>query len=211
MQNIRNNKNHRRTPKWIQKYGLVDTSEIKRKERKSQWANRYNERLPQSALQGRPYEEGQEGGSSIDISTEDQEGRRVNGNGELWDRNEEQYYSQSNDSTSSGRWHYPANFEDAETPSRKKSKKSKKDRFARTEDAYSVTEAEPSRRRKSKKKRRSTVVETDSYRSNDSTSEFPEDPEGGLYGDHRPAADRAGEQTQRQTRTTDDEIFSHEL
>jgi hypothetical protein len=38
-----NNKTHARTPKWAQRYGLVDTSEIKRKERKSQSQSRYND------------------------------------------------------------------------------------------------------------------------------------------------------------------------
>lgn len=92
-------------------------------------------------------------------------------------------------SSGSGRWHYPANFEDAIVePSKKKSKKKKekKDRWARTEDAYSLGEAESegrSRKRKSKKKRRTNGdLETASRRSN-STTEFPEDAEGGLYGD----------------------------
>jgi len=54
LQNIRNNKNHRRTPKWAQRHGLVDTSDIKRKERRSQWASRYEERHAQSTLANQP-------------------------------------------------------------------------------------------------------------------------------------------------------------
>jgi hypothetical protein len=51
---------------------------------------------------------------------------------------------------------------------KKKKKKEKKDRWARTEDAYSLSE-ERATRKKSKKKKRSA------------TAEFPEDAEGGLY------------------------------
>ncbi|KAI0780714.1 hypothetical protein BD413DRAFT_9515 [Trametes elegans] len=226
IQNIRNNKNHRRTPKWVQKYGLVDTSEIKRRERRSQWATRYNERLPHSDYEGRPYEEGQEGGSSIDLPSEEQGTRaRTNGNGSganggYWDPREERYYGQNGDTSSvatsgsGGRWHYPANFEDAE-PSRKKSKKKKekKDRWARTEDAYSVQEGEGStRRRKSKKKKSKVVADEDTYsRRSDSTTDFPEDPEGGLYGDRSPAVGAGAERGQANARTTDDAIFNHEL
>ncbi|KAI9057876.1 hypothetical protein FKP32DRAFT_1582749 [Trametes sanguinea] len=222
IQNIRNNKNHRRTPKWIQKYGLVDTSEIKRKERRSQWANRYNERLPRSTLEDRPYEEGQEGGSSIDLPSEEAGARprnNTNGSSGYWDPREERYYGQNGDASSvntagSGRWHYPANFEDAvPESSRKKSKKKKekKDRWARTEDAYSVAESS-TRRRKSKKKSK-VAVDDDTYsRRSESTTEFPEDPEGGLYGDRRPAGGIDGESGGRDpVRTTDDEIFNHEL
>ncbi|KAI0332138.1 hypothetical protein GY45DRAFT_1321456 [Cubamyces sp. BRFM 1775] len=221
IQNIRNNKNHRRTPKWIQKYGLVDTSEIKRKERRSQWANRYNERLPRSDLEDRPYEEGQEGGSSIDLPSEEQGGRgRTNGadSAGYWNPRDERYYGQNGDSSSvltngSGRWHYPANFEDAmPTPSRKKSKKKKekKDRWARTEDAYSMQDEGSTRRRKSKKKSKVAVDEDTYSRRSDSTTEFPEDPEGGLYGDRRPAA-AATSGEPAVARTTDEDIFNHEL
>ncbi|KAH9857100.1 hypothetical protein C2E23DRAFT_881576 [Lenzites betulinus] len=224
IQNIRNNKNHSRTPKWIQKYGLVDTSEIKRKERRSQWANRYDERLPRSDLEGRPYEDGQEGSSSVDLASEEQAGRpRTNGDNGYWDPHDERYYGQNGnggDSNSvltggSGRWHYPANFDDAApAPSRKKSskkKKEKKDRWARTEDAYSVHEGEGStRRRKSKKKSSKAVADDDTYsRHSGSTTEFPEDPEGGLYADRRPG--NGPEREQDNVRTTDDVIFNHEL
>ena len=54
----------------MQKYGLVDTSEIKRKERRSQWASRYAERLPHSALEDQPYEEGQGSGSRTSLPME---------------------------------------------------------------------------------------------------------------------------------------------
>ncbi|PSR94104.1 hypothetical protein PHLCEN_2v4532 [Hermanssonia centrifuga] len=215
IQNVRNNKNNRRTPKWIQKYGLVDTSEIKRKERKSQWAGRYNERLPHSVLEEQPYEEGQDASSSVDVSVENEEARR----GELWNPNEEQYYGQNGDRSSAsirtngsgGRWRYPANFEDAVAePSRKKSskkKKEKKDRWARTEDAYSIGESGSTSRRKKSKKRKSTADPSTYSHQSDSTTDFPEDAEGGLYGDTRPAPEPAAVNG----RGDADQIFTHEF
>ncbi|KAF7789508.1 hypothetical protein EIP86_000454 [Pleurotus ostreatoroseus] len=219
IQNVRNNKNHRRTPKWIQKYGLVNTHEIKRKERRSQWAGRYSERLPHSALDEQPYEEGQDARSNADVSLENGDARRRNENGDYWSPQEEHFYGESNKSSpsvrseGSGRWHYPANFEDAiEEPSRKKSsrrKKDKKDRWARTEDAYSMNDAPTmSRRKKSKKHHGTTEADTYSTRS-DSTggNEFPEDAEGGLYGETR----HVPEQEAVIRRQNEDDIFTHEF
>lgn len=214
IQNIRNNKTHRRTPKWIQRYGLVDTAEIKRKERRSQWASRYSERNPHSALRDQPLEEGQEGSSSVDLSLEDERQR----GGEFWNPNEERYYGKNGDPSSAsirtngsgGRWHYPANFEDTlAEPSRKKTKKKKekKDRWARTEDAYSVNDVEPSTKRKKSRKRRSTVDDDSYSRQSDETNNFPEDPEGGLYGPAR-GAEASGEANGR---TDENYIFNHEL
>jgi hypothetical protein len=194
IQNIRNNKNHRRTPKWAQRYGLVDTTTIKRHERRSQWANRYEERLPNSALDDRPVEEGQNPDiSSLNSSTDSvAQARRRPTDGQLWNAEEEQYYGQSNGSSESRsrRWHYPANFVDATASpdlgsnTLKKKKKVKKDRFARTEDAYSMPEDTP-RRRKKKRSNRPTIVDDDapSERSGSTAPEAPEDPEGGRYGD----------------------------
>jgi len=188
IQNIRNNKNHARTPKWAQRYGLVDTSEIKRKERKSQWASRYNDRLPQSTLENQPYEEGQEHGSSVDIPADGQGGKRQHGdrqpNGDLWRPEDENFYGGEGESSSirtgnssgRGRWHYPANFDDAAPPKKSAKKKEKKDRWARTEDAYSLSEEQTSKKKKKKKKSRSSM-------QSDSTTEFPEDAAGGLYGE----------------------------
>ncbi|PIL24193.1 transporter [Ganoderma sinense ZZ0214-1] len=228
IQNIRNNKTHRRTPKWAQKWGLVDTSEIKRKERRSQWANRYNDRLPRSTLEGQPYEEGEVGGSSIDLQEEGGDSRsrggRRNTDNELWNPSEERYYGQKSDSSStvgrsSGRWQYPANFDDALPPSSssrkksvKKEKKEKKDRWARTEDAYAAQETSGSTRRRKSKKGRTNVAEMDTYsQRSESTTEFPEDPEGGLYGDRRPAAGTGDDEREGPRRTTEEEIFNHEL
>ena len=200
-QNVRNNKSHARTPKWAQRYGLVDTSEIKRKERKNQWATRYNDRLPQSALEGQAYEEGQEHGSSVDISLED--GNRQP-NGELWRPEDEQFYNPDKSSapSSSGRWHYPANFDDVEpidTGKRGKKKKDKKDRWERTQDAYSMTSGDSGKKKRRKRKSSDTVTR-------DEANEFPEDPEGGLYGERPQVPDERQKDT-----LTEEQIFSHEF
>jgi len=208
IQNIRNNKNHARTPKWVQKYGLVDISEIKRKERKSQWASRYNDRLPNSTLEGQPYEEGQDQGSSVDLSSENGGHKpRRQPNGELWRPEDERYYNREDTAStgSSGRWHYPANFEDAVVPSsskRSKKKKDKKDRWERTQDVYTAAEESPPRRKSKKKRSKSTA----SIASHDSGPGFPEDAEGGLYGDN--SKQQGGTQA---VKATNDDVFSHEF
>ncbi|GAW10340.1 hypothetical protein LENED_012595 [Lentinula edodes] len=212
IQNIRNNKNHARTPKWAQRYGLVDTSEIRRKERKSQWANRYQDRLPHSTLEGQALEEGQEGGSSMSLSSDDHSSRPQQQNGALWGPEDERYYSANASSSSGGRWRYPANFDDAVLPSsgskRGKKKKEKKDRWARTEDAYSISEQQ-SRKRVKKKKSRSSVAPS-VISADDSTAGYPEDPEGGLYGNTQAIEEPRSMETNGQ-RPTNDDIFSHEF
>jgi hypothetical protein len=114
---------------------------------------------------------------------------------------------------SSGRWHYPANFEDAVPSSggsskrSGKKKKDKKDRWARTEDAYSLSE-EQTKRKKSKRKKSKSTIGNSSVQTNDST-EFPEDAEGGLYGDRR-----AGQPEERQANggvTKVEDVFSHQF
>jgi len=204
IQNVRNNKNHTRTPKWAQRYGLVDTSEIKRKERKSQWATRYNDRLPQSTLQGQAYEEGQEHGSSVDISLEDGKARQPNG--ELWSPEDEHFYNPDKSSapSSSGRWHYPANFDDAEpidTGKRGKKKKDKKDRWERTQDAYSMTSGDSGKKKRRKRKSSDTATQPQ-----DEANEFPEDPEGGLYAGRPQVPDERQKDT-----LTEEQVFSHEF
>jgi len=206
IQNVRNNKNHTRTPKWVQRYGLVDTSEIKRKERKNQWATRYNDRLPQSALEGQAYEEGQEHGSSVDISLEGGNAPRMQPNGELWRSEDEQFYNPDTSSapSSSGRWHYPANFDDVEpinTGKRGKKKKEKKDRWERTQDAYSMT-SEGDSGKKRRRKRKSSDAAT-----RDEVNEFPEDPEGGLYSEQPQVPD----ERQKDALTTEEQVFNHEF
>jgi uncharacterized membrane protein YqaE (UPF0057 family) len=209
IQNVRNNNNNTRTPKWVQRYGLVDNAEIKRKQRKSQWANRYNDRLPQSALEGQPYEEGQEHGSSVDISLEGGNGKAPRQpNGELWGPDDEQFYNPHKNSapSSSGRWHYPANFDDVEpieTGKRGKKKKEKKDRWERTQDAYSMTSEGDSG--KKKKRKRKTAGAPSSVPVQDEVNEFPEDPEGGLYRERPQVSDK------QQNKVTEEQAFNHEF
>ena len=181
---------------------------LERRRKRAQWANRYNERAPRSTWEGAQYAEGQEhGDSSVDLSNDHSNNdARAGANGDLWRPEDEQYYGKTENRKSQGRWHYPANFDDAvlevEPP---RTKKSKKDRWARTEDAY-VREAEASERRKRKKskKKKSTVGESDTH----STTEFPEDAEGGLYGD-RVNTDQS--QPAVQGRTRDGDVFSHQF
>jgi len=214
IQNVRNNKNNRRTPKWAQKYGLVDMTALERRRKRTQWANRYNERAPRSTWEGAEYAEGQEpGDSSIDLSNENTANdAHPRTNDDLWRPEDEQYYGANGNRKSQGRWHYPANFDDtvpdAGAP---RKKKSKKDRWARTEDAY-VMEAEASERRKRKKskKSRSTVGESDTHsRASGSTTGFPEDAEGGLYGDRTNNAN--GSNPALQERTKDGDMFNHQF
>ncbi|KAG5727990.1 hypothetical protein E4T56_gene19416 [Termitomyces sp. T112] len=202
IQNIRNNKNHARTPKWAQRYGLVDTSTIERHQRRSQWANRYNDRLPRSALEGQPYAEGQEQASSVDISLNESRPQRQP-NGDLWRPEDESYYNPDS-SGGSSRWHYPANFEDAALPKRKKVKKVKKDRWAMTEDAYSQSQEQGKKSKRKKKKNRSSVAD-DTSDSRDSVVEFPEDPEGGLYADHN------GQPAGKESAAKGEEVFQHQF
>jgi len=198
IQNVRNNKNHARTPKWIQRYGLVDTSEIKRKEKKSEWARRYNDRLPASALEGQEYEEGEVAGPSREDSITNPDGARsAPAAADLWHEEDERYYNQNGNGdnrsvdsgSGGGRWHYPANFEDT-MPSMDVGgggkKKKKKDRWARTEDAYANPDDGSTRKKKKKKKNRSTVGDGDSFdRRSGGSMDVPEDPEGDPYADLR--------------------------
>lgn len=186
---------------------------LERRRKRTQWANRYNERAPRSTWEGTEYAEGQEpGDSSVDLSNDHTNNNGRSGtNDDLWRPEDEQYYGKNENRKSQGRWHYPANFDDVildTNPPRKK--KSKKDRWARTEDAY-VREAEASERRKRKKskKSKSTVGESDTHsRASGSTTEFPEDAEGGLYGDR---TNPNQSQPAAQDRTRDEDVFGHQF
>jgi hypothetical protein len=84
----------KRTPKWIKKAGLVDDSEDKRRAAKSQWAKRYDERLPNSTLDEADLAEGEEGGNYVPSRTIDEEEvarRRREG---LWSNEDEEYYNE---------------------------------------------------------------------------------------------------------------------
>ena len=200
-QNIRNNKSDRRTPKWAQKHGLIDMTALERRRKRAQWANRYNERAPRSTWEGAEYAEGQEPvDSSVDLSND--HGNNNPRSGELWRPEDEQYYGKNQTNKPQGRWQYPANFDDVtpDTGSPRK-KKSKKDRWARTEDAY-VREAEASERRKRKKSKKN---KSDTHsRASGSTTDFPEDAEGGLYGDRI-------DTNQSQSDRAKDNVFEHQF
>jgi hypothetical protein len=181
---------------------LVDTSEIKRKERKRQWATRFNDRLPHSTLEGQPYEEGQEQGSSVDIPLEDSNAKA---DGDLWRPDDERFYNPDKSSPSSGRWHYPTNFDDAEpvnTGKRGKKKKEKKDRWERTQDAYSQTsEGGPGKKKKKKRK----ASEAENSVAMEDMNEFPEDAEGRLYGERPQVPDK------HENETTEEQVFEHQF
>ena len=194
LKNVRNNKNNRRTPKWVARYGLVDTTEIERKKKKSQWATRYSERLPNSTLEGQEFEEGQIAGGSSENVHADGPTSQTN-QATLWTQDEESYYGGGRSTTSlksngsAGRWRYPANFEDAEPLPTGKKKKVKKDRWARTEDArMGVGMDDGSHKRKKKSKSRKTAETNGDFINpgrgslDSSTVEGPEDPEGRQYG-----------------------------
>ncbi|GHJ85948.1 hypothetical protein NliqN6_2350 [Naganishia liquefaciens] len=95
IQNIRNNYNKKRTPKWARKLGLVDEAEFERKKKKSQWSGRYQERNAESTMVGAELAEGEEG-SNYDpapVLTEEQERRaRVDREGRLWRREEDEEF-----------------------------------------------------------------------------------------------------------------------
>jgi hypothetical protein len=143
----------------------------------------------------------------------------VDSNGGLWSPSDERFYGQNDRSSASvetastGRWHYPANFDDAIPAETPRKKKSKKDRWERTADAYS--QAEDGSRRKKSKKKRSTADAGSTY-SRGSTNDFPEDPEGGLYGPSRPARqerdlpDVPGGNGPAGSRNSE-EVFSHQF
>ncbi len=153
-------------------------------------------------------EEGQGGAaSSTDLST--MENERSEQNGEFWRPEDERYYNpeQKTAATPSGRWRYPANFEDVEPiepPKRSKKKKDRKDRWERTNDAYNMADENAAKKKKKKKRKNSEVASTV---TTDSGEAFPEDPDGGLYGERqKPTASTSVER-----RTTDNVIFDHEL
>lgn len=128
--------------------------------------------MPESTLEGQEYEEGQ----IPDAEPEPAPAGAPPPGHQFWRDEDESFYSNgSTNESGGGRWSYPANFEDAIMPvgetKKKKKTKVKKDRFARTEDAYSLSEE--SGKKKKKKKNRSTVGGHDGY--NPSNTSFDED------------------------------------
>ncbi|BEI84888.1 hypothetical protein CcaverHIS002_0502890 [Cutaneotrichosporon cavernicola] len=135
IQNIRNNTNKARTPKWAIRYGLVDDSQFRRKEAKSQWAKRYDERNPESTLVGQELAEGEEG-PNYTPSNPDAPARRRGSEG-LWDREEEQFYNDDDVAPNQRNWHYPTNFEGTVGTGGRKKKGRGGDRWERTRSATS--------------------------------------------------------------------------
>ena len=76
----------------------MDDSEDKRRAAKSQWAKRYDERLPNSTLDNADLAEGEEGGNYVPSRTIDEEEvarRRREG---LWTNEDEEYYNEGEQS-----------------------------------------------------------------------------------------------------------------
>jgi len=187
--NIRNNKTHARTPKWAQKAGVVDTSKIERNKKRSQWANAYNDRLPQSALEGEEYAEDQvPDRDSVNDQRSTGKGK-ANGKG-LWTSDEERFYGENGrNSVESGsgstggsggrRWKFndsDTGFGDASANAgsvEKKKKKKKKDRWERTEDVY-ATPDDGKKKKKKSKKNRSTAGDSDMYNNNHGAYDDPD-------------------------------------
>ncbi|GFZ48730.1 hypothetical protein JCM24511_06479 [Saitozyma sp. JCM 24511] len=140
IQNIRNNTNRARTPKWAIKAGLVDNSERDRKARKNQWAKRFDERNAQSTLVGQSLEEGEEG-ENYNPVMEDPEAVERRRNEGLWNNDEEEYYDEDR-AVNQKRWHYPANFEGAVGDGRSRARKDNAtsgDRWERSRNSRSDT------------------------------------------------------------------------
>jgi hypothetical protein len=94
-QNIRNNTNRARTPKWALKAGLIDTTDRERRLRKNQWSKRFDERNAQSAHVGQALEEGEEGDNYVPVSEQEQERERRREHEGLWNDNDDtEYYNE---------------------------------------------------------------------------------------------------------------------
>ncbi|OWZ76592.1 hypothetical protein C366_05032 [Cryptococcus neoformans Tu401-1] len=111
IQNIRNNSNRARTPKWAIRYGLVDNSDRERRARKNQWSKRFDERNNHSTLAEQELEEGEEGPNYDPTVANPEEVERRRNEG-LWTADDEEYYN-DDQAPNQRKWHYPANFEGA--------------------------------------------------------------------------------------------------
>lgn len=226
IQNVRNNKTHQRTPKWALRYGLVDGSVIKRHEKRSQWAGKYNDRNPDGGYDQQPLEEGQVGPSRTATSDSADNNPR-NGDG-LWRPDDESYYSAEREDSlhtaeagTSKRWRYPANFDESlpdTSEATVKKKKKKKDRWARTEDAY--TAPEQKKKKKKKSKSRSTVGDAEevgsgySHRAESAAElDVPEEATGQSYGrrEEENTSTRAAGVGNEHTAVSREEEFNHQF
>lgn len=157
-------------------------------------------------------------------TTQDPSTKPNNGDA-LWKDGDESFYNPEREGSlrsaesGSSRWHYPANFNDTlpgagDAPGRKKKKK--KDRWARTEDAYTAPEQ---KKRKKKSKNRSTVgdggdLESTYSRRTQSTAdlEVPEDPAGETYGSGGQGNDRAARENDHAVALQgESDVFNHEF
>lgn len=147
IQNIRNNKNHSRTPKWAQRHGLVDTTTIERHERRSRWANRYKDRHPRSALEGQPLEEGQvESSAPNQEESSDTRKSTATPDQQLWNSEDEHYYQHDGESVRTsesghGAWRYTG-------------ENVQQDRWAKTNAAHNQLKQKKEKKRSGRAKRR---------------------------------------------------------
>ncbi|CED82667.1 Proteolipid membrane potential modulator [Phaffia rhodozyma] len=144
VQNIRNNTNKKRTPKWALKAGLVDDSEQQRRKAKNAWSGRYEERNAHSTLEGQDYEEGQ----IADVLANPTDTSMAGGGGasrgredRLWDENEVEFYNEA-EAPNQRHHHYPMNFEGAGGSSRSRP----------SQYTFDNTVDEPKKSKKSSKK-----------------------------------------------------------
>jgi hypothetical protein len=157
----------------------------------------------------------------------------------LWNREEdESYYGRRNrdrdggsSNGSGGRWHYPANFDEADvsTPTPATAKhhklslgggKKKKDRWALSEDARMGVLPDEGDGKAKKRKKKSSGVKRSKKRPNmesnsslDSRSDVvePEDPVGGLYGERRATTNGTAADPQAEAERRDQEVFEHQF
>lgn len=129
-----------RTPKWAIRYGLVDTSDIDRRAKKSQWAKRYDERLPESTLVGQQLADGEEGPDYTPHDERNDERLRNEG---LWTRDDDVEYYNEDEAPNQRKWHYPANFEGTvgDGRSKRRQKDTGGDRWERTRQARSSVDS----------------------------------------------------------------------
>lgn len=135
IQNIRNNTNKARTPKWALKAGLIDRSDLDRRTKKSEWSKRYNERNHESAHVGQALEDGEEGDNYVPQSEREIEAANRRREEGLWDDRADAEYYNEDQAPNQRHWHYPANFEGAVVEGGSKHKKKQQqqgDRWERT-------------------------------------------------------------------------------
>lgn len=210
-----NSSNKARTPKWAIRYGLVNNADRERKARKSQWAKRYDERLPESTFVGQELAEGEEGPNYVPTVPGQQKRRPSEG---LWDREDEIYYNEgescarrswvdwrakadiSDEAPNQSNWHYPMNFEGTVGDGR-----SRRNRLNRTASRGS------DRWERTRTARADTVGSQDSYGSYPPKAATDDDVPvwGKDYGRQRRSSRGSGSSGGR--RNDPDAVFNHEF